>query len=680
MSLPSDSKAPMRRKRAAREKQNPASLVRTDGADPSPAHGNATAPKDGSPEGAINGDALPLGWRWVTLGDVTESMKNGIYKPSSSYADDGIACLRMYNIGDGKVVWRDIKRMRLSKAEISDYELLPGDLLVNRVNSRELVGKTVAIPDGLERCVFESKNIRVRLRRDLVFPEFASYALLSSGSRYFSQNAQQVVGMASISQPQVARFPLLLPPLDQQRRIVAEIEKQFSRLDEGVASLRRVQANLKRYRASVLKAACEGLFTGCDVLSWEQSTIARSVQIIDYRGRTPPFSDNGIPHFRSQNVKEGRIVRNGLTFITSKSYDSFMTRGIPRDGDVLFTTEAPMGEVAMAPAEKFSVAQRIMILRADQTILDGRFLMLQLRSPDFQARLRRTGTGSTVTGVSSRNFQTITVLIPPLSEQVRIIAEVERRVNVLEGLESVVIANLQRATRMRQALLQKAFNGDLITNDSLVPLVAEGLSDVAASSKPANRHFARALLSAEIVHRLHREPTFGRTKHQKIFHLCEHIARIGEIEGQYHREAAGPLDNKLIYANEGELKKQKWYAEVPREPYGHGYQALPKAGGHQKHLENYWPDKLETVARLIELMRGWNTERCEIFSTIYAAWNDLILLGKEPGDEAILHEVIDCWNDSKKRIPRDRWLKAIEWIKTKGFEPTGFGRVTKRSK
>jgi len=211
-----------------------------------------------SPEGAKDGKALPKGWRWVTLGEVAESMKNGIYKPASSYADDGLACLRMYNIDEGRIVWRDIKRMRLSEEEIREYELLPGDLLVNRVNSRELVGKAAAISAGLERCVFESKNIRVRLRRELASPEFVSYRLFSDGSRYFTQNAQQVVGMASISQPQVARFPLPLPPLDEQRRIVAEIEKQFTRLEVGVAALRRVQANLKRYRAAVLKAACEG--------------------------------------------------------------------------------------------------------------------------------------------------------------------------------------------------------------------------------------------------------------------------------------------------------------------------------------------------------------------------------------------------------------------------------------
>src|ERR1051325_1848977 len=141
---------------------------------------------------------LPLRWAEITLGDVTKSMKNGLYKPVSAYSDDGVACLRMYNIHEGQIIWKDIKRMRLSACELEDYQLLPGDILVNRVNSRELVGKAAFIPDGLEKCVFESKNIRLRIRDDAVCPELVNYALRLGGQHHFTQNAQQVVGMASI--------------------------------------------------------------------------------------------------------------------------------------------------------------------------------------------------------------------------------------------------------------------------------------------------------------------------------------------------------------------------------------------------------------------------------------------------------------------------------------------------
>jgi type I restriction enzyme S subunit len=105
---------------------------------------------------------LPDGWIWITVRDAATSMKNGIYKEKRFYADNGTPCLRMYNIDDGKLVWENLKRMTLTDSEIREYKLLPGDLVVNRVNSRELVGKACVIPPGIESSVFESKNIRLR--------------------------------------------------------------------------------------------------------------------------------------------------------------------------------------------------------------------------------------------------------------------------------------------------------------------------------------------------------------------------------------------------------------------------------------------------------------------------------------------------------------------------------------
>jgi type I restriction enzyme, S subunit len=204
---------------------------------------------------------MPQGWIRTSLGEVVESMKNGIYKPASSYADDGVVCLRMYNIDQGKVVLRDLKRMRLSKEEVQEYGLRPGDLLVNRVNSRELVGKTAMIPAALGTAVFESKNIRVRLNGVVAAPEFVSLQLLTGGSRYFANNAQQVVGMASISQTQIADFPVVLPPRSEQNRIVAKLDELLSDLDAGIVALQRARANLKRYRAAVLMAAVKGRLT-----------------------------------------------------------------------------------------------------------------------------------------------------------------------------------------------------------------------------------------------------------------------------------------------------------------------------------------------------------------------------------------------------------------------------------
>ena len=173
---------------------------------------------------------LSEGWVWTTVGVVGESIKNGIYKPKQFYTDDGIACLRMYNIEDGAIVWKDIKRMNLTKEEIKKYELIPGDILVNRVNSRELVGKAAPIPHGLEPCVYESKNIRLRLFAIHINSKYVGFWFRFFSQKHFSRNAQQTVGMASINQKQLSTMALPLPPSLKKSNVVSLLPMQSKRL------------------------------------------------------------------------------------------------------------------------------------------------------------------------------------------------------------------------------------------------------------------------------------------------------------------------------------------------------------------------------------------------------------------------------------------------------------------
>lgn len=201
---------------------------------------------------------LPDGWEWFRLGDVTESMRNGIYKPKEFYAPDGIACLRMYNIEDGLIVWKDIKRMVLQEGEIEDYELRVGDILLNRVNSRELVGKSAIIPPGLEQCVYESKNIRLRVRGECVDSRFANLWIQLFGPHYFSSQAQQTVGMATINQRQLGSMPMPVPPLVEQGKIVDEVDRLLSAMHGVASSAEQTLKRAERLRQAILKRAFRG--------------------------------------------------------------------------------------------------------------------------------------------------------------------------------------------------------------------------------------------------------------------------------------------------------------------------------------------------------------------------------------------------------------------------------------
>ena len=194
---------------------------------------------------------------------------------------------------------------------------------------------------------------------------------------------------------------------------------------------------------------------------WVWTALEEVIQIIDYRGRTPPYSSEGIPHLRSSNIKNGKIIWNDLKYVTEETYDKYMTRGLPRQGDLLFTTEAPLGEVAFAPNKKFSLAQRIMILRPFEDIIKPEFLLYQIQAGSFQERLRISETGSVVKGISSRNFKPFPIIIPPLPEQHRIVAKIEELFTKLDaGINELHKAQSQ-LKRYRQSVLKAAFEGKL---------------------------------------------------------------------------------------------------------------------------------------------------------------------------------------------------------------------------
>jgi type I restriction enzyme S subunit len=214
---------------------------------------------------------LPEGWMWLRLGEISASMKNGIYKPRQFYNDEGIACLRMYNIEKGFIIWKNIKRMKLTSEEFLDYELKPADILVNRVNSRELVGKSAVITSSLEPCIYESKNIRLRLFNNFTESKYVNFWFLIFGQKYFSRNAQQTVGMASINQEQLSSMPIPFSSIREQQKIIEEIERHFSLIDQMQKTINYGIAQSEKLHQSILKRAFEGKLVPQD-LSDEPAT------------------------------------------------------------------------------------------------------------------------------------------------------------------------------------------------------------------------------------------------------------------------------------------------------------------------------------------------------------------------------------------------------------------------
>ena len=259
-----------------------------------------------------------------------------------------------------------------------------------------------------------------------------------------------------------------LPPLDEQCAIVAEIEKQFTRLEAGVDALKRVQANLKRYRAAVLKSACEGkLFTTAE--KWPQKPIADVIESMEQGWSPKCESEPSIDDSTWAVIKTTAIQNLRFIEVENKRLPSSLK---PRshielfEGDLLVTRAGPRNRVGVACLIKKGTRPRLMLcdkayrLRCKLNLLMPAFLELVLNAPHIVDAVSNLKTGISDSGVNltQKRFGELFIPLPSLSEQKRIVEEVERRLSVIEELEATVSTNLQRATRLRQSILQKAFN------------------------------------------------------------------------------------------------------------------------------------------------------------------------------------------------------------------------------
>lgn len=313
-----------------------------------------------------------------------------------------------------------------------------------------------------------------------------------------------------ISKKQLADIPIHVPDLDVQRGIVAEIEKQFSRLDEAVANLQRVKANLKRYKASILKAAVEGRLveTEASIAQREGRTYETGEQLLQrileerrakwagkgkYKEATPPvevdglhvpdgwvigsgeqvcssvrdgthdtpdYVSTGVPLITSKNLDEHGIDFENVKFISEKDHVDISQRSAVSTGDILFAMIGTIGNPCEVKTEaKFSI-KNVALFKANRKYLNPTYFCYWLQSAPLNKWLEPRLKGTTQKFAPLGLLRELPTAMPPYVEQARIVAEVDRHLSIIREVEAEVDANLHRAQSLRQATLAKAFSGD----------------------------------------------------------------------------------------------------------------------------------------------------------------------------------------------------------------------------
>ena len=236
-----------------------------------------------------------------------------------------------------------------------------------------------------------------------------------------------------------ADIPIL--PVEEQEEVVTKINKANNLISARKEQLAKLD--------QLVKSRFIELFG--DVKKVDK--LINLCNFIDYRGKTPEKTESGLPFITAKNVKMHHMSFDTQEFISKETYDKVMTRGFPRIGDVVFTTEAPLGNVCRIPyiETEFYIGQRIITMQTEQ--LEPAYLEYALSSDDFKRRIAEKSSGSTVTGIRSKLLEQLTIPVPPRAVQKQFTAFVEQT----DKSKVAIQQSLDKLELLKKALMQEYF-------------------------------------------------------------------------------------------------------------------------------------------------------------------------------------------------------------------------------
>lgn len=277
-----------------------------------------------------------------------------------------------------------------------------------------------------------------------------------------------VTGTTRLKLTQAAMRQIRVPvaPWRVMEQVVAEIEKQFSRLDDAVANLKRVKSNLRRQRATIHQTAVEGKLLGDERRNeWIDATIGEVGQVISGLTKSPKREalPQKFPYLRVANVYANELRLDQIEYIGVAEQE--LDKLLVREGDLLVVegngSPDQIGRVALWDGSiQNCVHQNHLIKVRFGVRVTPRWALTWLLSPAGRQEIE--GVSSSTSGLhtlSTGKVARLPIPVPPVIEQHRIVAEVDRRLSIVREVEAEVDANLKRAQALRQAVLARAFRG-----------------------------------------------------------------------------------------------------------------------------------------------------------------------------------------------------------------------------
>ncbi|WP_047492326.1 restriction endonuclease subunit S [Terriglobus sp. TAA 43] len=568
----------------------------------------------------------------------------------------------------------------------SNCKLIPEDSVLIALNGQGKTRATVALL-RIEAALNQSLVAMIPYSRNHLLPEFLFWNLRS---RY--RAIREITGheqRRGLNMKLVGMLSLPLPPVEEQKRIVARVEglmalcerleaqqkereRQHSALSH--AAIARFyhspsQANLNflfhpsysvsstDLRKAVLSAGIQGhlskLLAG--IATWPRVTLnSICLQITDGEHATPQRVSEGIPLATAKNIRDGFLDLTKTDWVASDTAERCWRRCKPRHNDILMVcVGATTGRICLVQDPPDMVLVRsVALIRPNEKLVLPSYLELFLRSPEGQSLVWGNVKQSAQPCLYLGKINSFEMPLPTLEEQRHIVAKVDRLMILVNQLDTQLRSSQMEATQLLDAVIHELLHptADII-----------------------DRASQRAAIGCYAIEHLSRNPSFGRVMLMKACYLAE--THLGLPLGwRPMRQAAGPWD-PWMQDFEGLGTRTDWFA-VTEKIFNNGRSKIeysPKKALKAKAEEaiTVLGSQKAEFDRLLNLFADKKTEEAEIITTLFAAWNDFLIDGQIPTDDEVIHEVRENWHRSKERFSPALLRRWLAWMRSHSLTPKG---------
>tara|TARA_Y100000590_G_scaffold2926_1_gene3914 strand:- start:3061 stop:4269 length:1209 start_codon:yes stop_codon:yes gene_type:complete len=400
-------------------------------------------------------------WKTVKLKEICTVFNDGDWIETKHQSEGGIRLIQTGNIKSGYFSDRIDKARYISEdtfASLNCTEIFSEDILVSRLP--EPVGRACIIPALDERAITAVDCTIIRVQEEKVISEFLNYYMQSPS--YFTSVQKELTGTTRqrISRKKLGEIPVILPPLAEQQRIVAKLDAAFAEIDAAIAAADSKETEVQKLKASLLSSSLSG-----DAVMWKTVKLGDICQFVrgPFGGNLKKsfFVESGFAVYEQKHAIENQCD-DFRYFVTLEKFNE-MSRFAVSAGDILMSCSGTIGKSTIVPkGAPTGIINQALLKITPSEVIEVRFLKLYMESRIFSEQLMDTVDGMAMQNVASvKTLKNITINLPPLAEQQRIVAKLDAAFANLGDAKDAVAKSKLNYQSLKSAILAQELQSEV---------------------------------------------------------------------------------------------------------------------------------------------------------------------------------------------------------------------------